>query len=443
MTRKMKDSGIEWIGEIPEDWTIMKLKSVVETTKGYAFKSEMFSDNGVPVVKASDLKKQTVVKSEAFIREEIANDYVNVKLSTNDILMSTVGSTPDVVNSAVGQLALLPKELDNSLLNQNVVRWMPKKRVDNLFLFYYLSTHAFRKYLDLIAHGTANQASLTLKEMLDYSVPIPTDKEQLKIRNYLNTKCSKIDETIEKQKQVIEKLKAYKQSVITEAVTKGLKPDVPMKYSGIEWIGEIPEHWNYFRIKYNTYLKGRIGWQGLKASEFIDDGPYLVTGTDFEGGSVNWNKCYHISKERYDEAPDIHIKIGDLIITKDGTVGKLAYIDSLPGLASLNSHLLVVRPTTEYYTNKYLFWVLSSSIFKMYTGLSQDGSIMSSLSQEKINNFSFPIPTIEEQTSIICYLEKKCSEIDRYILQKDVLIQKLTEYKKSLIYECVTGKREV
>ena len=216
-----------------------------------------------------------------------------------------------------------------------------------------------------------------------------------------------------------------------------------MKDSGVEWIGEIPEHWRIGRIKYNTYLKGRIGWQGLKASEFIEQGPFLVTGTDFEKGKVNWKKCYHISNDRYEEAPDIHLKVGDLLITKDGTVGKLAYIDSLPGEASLNSHLLLIRPSTSLYTNKYLYWIFSSSIFYKYTGLSQDGSIMASLSQEKINKFSFPVCSLEEQQQIIDYLDKKCSAIDKLISSKKKLIEKLTEYKKSLIYECVTGKREV
>src|SRR4051794_39826898 len=100
-----------------------------------------------------------------------------------------------------------------------------------------------------------------------------------------------------------------------------------MKDSGIEWIGEIPEHWYINKIKYSSYVKGRIGWQGLRSEEFVDDGPYLVTGTDFEDGKVNWDRCYHVLKWRYDQDPYIQIKKGDLLVTKDGTIGKLAYID--------------------------------------------------------------------------------------------------------------------
>ena len=211
-----------------------------------------------------------------------------------------------------------------------------------------------------------------------------------------------------------------------------------MKDSGIEWIGEIPSDWSIGRIKYNFYLKGRIGWQGLKANEFIDDGPFLVTGTDFENGSVNWSTCYHISEERYMEAPEIHVENGDLLITKDGTVGKVAYINNKPEKVSLNSHLLIIRPSNQLYCNKFLFWVIQSPVFDKYFLLSQNGTIMASLSQEKINNFSFPLPSIETQQHIATYLDRKCSQIDAIIARQQEVIEKLKAYKLSVISEAVT-----
>lgn len=216
-----------------------------------------------------------------------------------------------------------------------------------------------------------------------------------------------------------------------------------MKDSGVEWIGKMPLSWNIARIKYNYYLKGRIGWQGLKADEFIEAGPYLVTGTDFENGKVNWNTCYHISQERYDEAPEIHVEIGDLLITKDGTVGKVAYIDEKPDQVSLNSHLLIMRPLNNNYSNRFLFWTIQSSVFKKFFGLTQNGTIMASLSQEKINDFVYVMPDIDEQEKIANYLDNKCSEVENCIAIKSRVIEKLREYKKSLIYEVVTGKKEV
>ena len=136
-----------------------------------------------------------------------------------------------------------------------------------------------------------------------------------------------------------------------------------MKPSGVKWIGNVPKSWQLLKLKYFSYLKGRIGWQGLAADEFTDEGPYLITGTDFENGRIQFDRSYHITEERYVEAPEIQLKPGDLLVTKDGTVGKMAYVDMLPGKASLNSHLLLIRPIQNSFDNRFLFWLMGSSVF--------------------------------------------------------------------------------
>ena len=211
-----------------------------------------------------------------------------------------------------------------------------------------------------------------------------------------------------------------------------------MKESGIDWIGQIPEEWEVIKVKFFTYMKGRIGWQGLKADEFIDEGPYLVTGTDFKNGRVNWDTAYHISQKRYEQAPEIQLKQGDLLVTKDGTVGKLALIDELPDSASLNSHLLVLRPLFNRYDNHFLYYVLSSLEFKNYFQKVSIGSTMDSLSQEKMGEFIFALPNINVQNSISRYLDKKTAQLDKVKALLEEQIQKLKDYRASLIYETVT-----
>lgn len=218
-----------------------------------------------------------------------------------------------------------------------------------------------------------------------------------------------------------------------------------MKPSGITWIGEVPESWNLLKLKYFSYLKGRIGWQGLTADEFIDEGPYLITGTDFENGRIQFDRSYHISEARYAQAPEIQLQIGDLLVTKDGTVGKMAYVDELPDKASLNSHLLLIRPLEGKYHNRFLFWLMSSSVFTGYTEYSQDGTIMASLSQEKIGNFLAYFPGLEEQCAIADFLDAQCAKIDSVIADIEKQIETLKQYKQSLIYETTVGglKKEV
>lgn len=211
------------------------------------------------------------------------------------------------------------------------------------------------------------------------------------------------------------------------------------KDSGIEWIGRIPSEWKIYRIKYNTFLKGRIGWQGLNSNDFIDEGYCLITGTDFDNkGGINWNTCYRISKERFDEDVLLHIKNGDLLMTKDGTIGKMAFIENLPEEASLNSHLLIIRQITNLMNNKYLYWVMLSDIFVKFYNLYQSGSTMNSISQGTLGLFSTPCPSKSEQLYIADYLERKCGEIDALIALQEQMIAQLTDYKQSVITEAVT-----
>ena len=307
------------------------------------------------------------------------------------------------------------------------------------YCFYLLSAFNWDPYITQTA-----LPSVVATDIVNAVFVFPSLSEQQEIASFLDRKCSEIDEMIALQEKIVDELKAYKQSVITEAVTKGLNPDVPMKDSGIEWIGEIPERWSLYRIKYNTFLKGRIGWQGLNSNDFIDEGYCLITGTDFDNkGGINWDTCYRISKERFDEDKLLHIKNGDLLMTKDGTVGKMAYIQNLPEEASLNSHLLIIRQTTNIISNEFLYWVMLSNVFKRFCSIYQSGSIMSSISQSTLGMMSCYCPSIEEQNSIVTYLKTKCTEIDSLINIKLSKIDSLKEYKKSIIYEYVTGKKEI
>lgn len=213
-----------------------------------------------------------------------------------------------------------------------------------------------------------------------------------------------------------------------------------MKDSGFDFIGQIPENWTILRIKHAAWLKGRIGWDGLKAEEFTDKGPYLITGTDFDNGAVNWETCVHISDERFEEDQLLHIKESDLLITKDGTVGKVAIVKGCPEKVSLNSGIMIIRNYTKYkYLDKYMYYTLMSNVFTDWFNYNtKPGTTILHLYQHDFDNFKFLLPPLEEQQQIVTYLDARCSKIDSAIAQRKAIIEKLKDYKSAVIIKTVT-----
>jgi type I restriction enzyme S subunit len=222
---KLKPSGIEWLGNIPEQWELRRMRFLVDYVKGFAFKSDFFVPDGIPIVKASDIKNFTIRKGKDFLDPSGVNQFEKVKLKTNDIIISTVGSTPDVINSAVGQIAIVPSEFSGSYLNQNTVKFFSKveTKLDNYFLFCVLISNPYRKYLDLHAHGTANQASLNIEDMLNFIVTFPNIIEQKAIAEYIETETKRIDNTITQIEKEIQLLQEYRTALISEVVTGKIK----------------------------------------------------------------------------------------------------------------------------------------------------------------------------------------------------------------------------
>ena len=434
-TLMMKDSKIDWIGYIPQEWNVKKIKYCAYLKTGTTPDGNdgiVDEDSDYNWYTPGDFVDNYILQlSERNILKNAVKKY-HIKLySPGSVLMVCIGAT-------VGKIGYIDKY---AYSNQQITALMPKKNIIGKFLLYLLS--AMTKYMNENAqYTTLPIINNTYLSSINIVLPNRIEEQQA-IADFLDEKCEKIDKVIGKIEEQIQVLEDYKKSLITETVTKGLDKNVPMKDSGVDYIGKIPEKWNIIRLKHFSYMKGRIGWQGLSSDEFIDEGPYLVTGTDFKDGEVQWDRCYHISQKRYNEAWQIQLKIGDLLVTKDGTIGKLAYIHFLPDNASLNSHLLLIRPLKNKYTNKFLYWVLSSQLFKTYYELASTGAIMDSLSQEKIGNFSFAIPEIDEQKQIADYLDKECTKIDKTINDKKEQLETIKEYKKSLIYEYVTGKKRV
>lgn len=211
-----------------------------------------------------------------------------------------------------------------------------------------------------------------------------------------------------------------------------------MSGSVYPWLEQIPNPVQVKRLKHNTYIKARVGWHGLSSDEHQDTGPYLVTGTDFARGEVSWSACTHVTNERWGQDPYIQLVEGDLLVTKDGTIGKVALVGELPGPATLNSGVFVLRPLHCDYVTRYLYWVLRSHLFESFIELISHGSTINHLYQRQINEFPLPIWSLPTQRAVADFLDRKTAAIDALIEKKKKLLDLLAEKRAALINQAVT-----
>ncbi|MVX66574.1 restriction endonuclease subunit S [Clostridium chromiireducens] len=436
MTRKMKDSGVEWIGEIPDSWKKMCLKNVIDYVVDNRGKTPPLSEIGIPMLEIDGLtsKYPDTSKVNKFLSQETYNNFLRKYLKSGDILFATVGAT-------IGKTSIVPEKF-NYCIAQNIVGFRPNSNQCNLFWLYYMKSELFKiMYLQFNKGNTID--SIKISSLMNGIVVVPEKCEQEKVADYLDEKCSKIDQTIEKQKQVIEKLKEYKQSIITEAVTKGLNPDVKMKDSGVEWIGEIPEHWKVKRLRYIARCQNGIS----KSAECFGSGfPFVSYGDVYRNIELP-NNIEGLVESSESDRKIYSVEEGDIFFTRTSEtieeIGLTCVCKNTIKNATFAGFLIRVRPIDHSIDVNYSKYYFSSNVHRKFFVKEMNLVIRASLSQELLKKLPVLLPSIEEQIEIANYLDKKCTAIDKSISQKEKLIEKLTEYKKSLIYECVTGKREV
>ena len=414
---KYKDSGIAWIGEIPEHWEVIKMRFLCSFKTG----------DKDTINKEDDGKYPFYVRSPKIER---------INTFTYD------GEAVLMAGDGVGAGKVIHYVNGKFDYHQRVYNFHKIKKVQPYLLYLFLQSFFSYKIEEGGAKTTVD--SVRLPMIKDFPIVIPTSIEQEQIVKYLDWKCGEIDRIVEVRERQIKLLGELRTSVISRAVTRGLNPNAPLKDSGIDWIGQIPEHWEICRLKNACSLKGRIGWKGLRSEEFEQISyAYLVTGQDFHSAIIDWTKCYQISKERYDEDPYIQLSNGDLLITKDGTIGKIAKVSNMDKPSCLNSGIFVMKQTKALFEQSYLYWLLESSLLKEFNNYTSTGTTILHLYQNVFENMPFIIPSLSEQQQIAEYLDKKTEEIDSTIDKFKVQIDKLKEYRQALITEVVTGKIDI
>lgn len=425
MSREMKHSGIPWIGEIPKGWKRIFLKHYFHFEKG----------------------KNAAIYTQEYIGSNLGDFPVYSGQTENQGIMGRINTfdydeSECLFTTTVGAKVMTPKILQGKFsLSQNCL--IMKKIKDASVHWFFYGLYALFDYEKSLIPSYM-QPSLRIEDLKKYILYIPSITEQQKIASFLDRKCAEIDEMIALQERIVEELKAYKQSVITEVVTKGLNPDVPMKDSGIEWIGEIPEHWEVLKSK--KILLSNDGGVWGEEPDGIDDTVVLrSTEQDIDGKLIIIEPAKRKLSIKEREAS--LLKRGDLIITKSSGspshIGKTSIIDEgVENLGCCYSNFIQrirVKGKPKYY------WYIFNSLIvkKQFEYLSTTTTGINNINSKIIEALFLPCTSAEEQESIALYLDTKCTEIDNLISIKLSKIDSLKEYKKSIIYEYVTGKKEV
>lgn len=428
--RKMKESSIEWIGDIPEGWGIRKIKQFYNIVLGKMLSPEK-KENDATYEKylcAQNITEQglklDVVKKMWFSEREKSHYLIR----KGELLVVEGGN--------IGLCCVYNDEISPCYI-QNALHKVSSKGVYSIkFLYYWMKFVEKSSYLQQLVHN-ATINHYTKDKFGNTPIVFVEHEEQQRIADYLDAKCARIDEAAELVRQSMEKLRAYKLSLITEAVTKGLDPDVPMKDSGIPWIGKIPISWNCLPLKrVVASVKTGSTPKGAEEKYYAENGLKWFTPADFTAFPYIDSSAKKLSELGINEVK-IFPQDSVLLIGIGATMGKVALACSQ---CAANQQINSIQCKKELLP---LFLTFYLSTITDYLFKCGKFTTLPILNQEETKNIYIPIPPLSEQQRIAGYLDAKCARIDALLEEKERLLDRLAEYKKSLIFECVTGKREV
>lgn len=441
---KYKNSGVEWLEEIPEHWEVKKFKFVLNLSKGLTITKQNLISEGVFCVNYGEIHSKfgfeldTSKHKLKCVTEEYLITDPNSLLNKGDFIFAD--TSEDIEGS--GNFTHL-RSNDKTFAGYHTVIARPKVEINSLFFAFLFDSISFRNQIRKIVKGV-KVYSITQSVLKETNVWIPQIKEQTAIAHFLDDKTAKIDQAIAIKQKQIELLKERRQILIHKAVTRGLNDTVKLKDSGVEWIGEIPESWEVKRLKELCKAYGRIGFRGYTTSDLVYEGEGAITisPSNIKEEFMIFEKCSYLSWNKYIESPEIQIFEDDILMVKTGsTYGKIGIVKNLPQKATINPQLLVLKNIKI--NADYFYSILKTHIVQSQIETEVIGSTIPTISETKIMNIKVAIPQSIEIEKIV----EKTNEINlkfaTAISLKEQEIKKLKEYKMSLIDGVVTGKVKV
>lgn len=424
MAEKMKPRGIDWIGDIPINWKCSKVKFCFSLVNGSTPDSSDYDcwDGDIRWITPADMSDTgTISQGERFITKYGYNSCGTTLLPAGSIVVSS--------RAPIGKINITTAELCTNQGCKSLIR-----TADNRY-FYYLFL-AGQNELSLLGRGTTF-LELSTYDLNEFGIVIPAEDEQKAIADFLDKECAQIDSIAADLEKQIALLQQYKKSLITETVTKGLDKSVPMKDSGVEWIGEIPEHWRLKRLKYIAKLKTGTTPPGNEGINYDENGINWFTPSDFLPNMQLDTSEKYIDRETIRYANIQTYPRGSVLLVAIGaTVGKIGISKNN---AYSNQQITAVIP--QHISGNYLLYYLASK-----SPYIKDNALYTTLpiiNNSYLQNITIVVPPTTEQEKIVEFLNRKCSIIDELIEDKNKLLLRLQQHKKSLIYEYVTGKKRV
>jgi type I restriction enzyme, S subunit len=430
---KYKNSGVQWIGEIPEEWKIQRGKFQFKVTGGYAFPSDAFVEDGISLVRIGDISEGTVHLKEC---KKMPEDYSLTKkeflLNEKEVLVAMTGAT-------IGKVGQVPKTNEKMLLNQRVGRIKTKHSSD--YYKYVLTADFIKEQIRLIAEGAA-QENISSEQIESFVIPQLDKSNQTQIASFLDTKTQNISKTIEKDKKLIELLKEKRIALINHVVTKGLDKNTKMKESGVDWIGKIPEGWKVWKLAHCFDIIGSGTTPSASDDRYfaIDDEKgidWVITGD--LNDSILFSSSKKITRKALQDFSALKIfPKGSLVIAMYGaTIGKT----TMTNMRSTFNQACCVLNNSKQLIIKYAhYWFIAKK--KEIVALGYGGG-QPNISQDVIKRLKITVPDKSDQLQIIQYLDKQTKRIDQTINKIQEKITLMQEYKKSLIHHVVTGKVDV
>jgi type I restriction enzyme S subunit len=434
---------VAWEDFIPSHWEIYRFRQLFNFGRGISITKADLQDEGIPCVTYGDIHSRfgfelkPEVHTVRCVDGRYATTNPNSMLRIGDFVFAD--TSEDVAGS--GNFTYLNSDRP-TIAGYHTVIARPQIPESSRFLAYVFDSVPFRAQIGSKVYGI-KVFSITQAILKNASIPLPPIAEQKQIIAYLDRRTAEIDSLLADLRSQAKMIEKYRVDVITNAVMHGIVSTVTHRDSGLKWVGKIPAHWQISRMSFEAWVRARLGWKGLKAEEYVDDGYVFLSTPNIKDAAVDYENVNYITKERYDESPEIKLRSGDVLLAKDGsTLGTVNVVRQLPREATVNSSIAVITPK-ERLNGRYLMYFFKGGYIQNVIQSLKDGMGVPHLFQRDINKMKILLPPVEEQEQIADYLDAKTAKIEGLIADITAQIEKLKQYRQIVIHDAVTGKIKV